>query len=81
MRCGRGFVFLLTLLDRLWPSLLRDAITVLGCLVPLDSFSILSFWCQLIAKLLLRGVLIDCLLTLDAMELGLLSFASLGESY
>ena len=61
---------MLTPLDRLLPSLLGDAVAVLGCQVPLDSFFVLSFRRRLIVKLLLRGVLIDRLPALDAVELG-----------
>ena len=61
---------MLTPLDWLLPSLLRDAAAVLGCQVPLDFFFVLSFWRRLIVKLLLRGVLIDRLTALEAVELG-----------
>ena len=72
----------LTPLDRLLIFLLGDAFAVLGCQFSLDSFFVLSFRRGLIVKVLLRGVLIDRLPALDAVELGGCSFfASLGESY
>jgi len=59
----------------------RCCCCMLVCQVPLDSFLVLSFWWGLIVKLLLHGVLIDCLVALDAVELGWLFFQSLGGSY
>ena len=56
----------------------RCCCCILVCQVPLDSFLVLSFWWGLIVKLLLHGVLIDCLVALDAVELGWLFFKSLG---
>ena len=46
-------------LDWLLPSLLGDAVAVLGCQVPLYSFFVLTFWQGLIMMLLLLGVLVD----------------------
>lgn len=70
------YVFL-TPLDRLLIFLLGDAFAVLGCHFSLDSFFFLSFWRGLIVKVLLRGVLIDRLHALDAVELGGCSFFAL----
>ena len=63
-------VLLLTPLDWLLLFLLEDDFAVLSCQSSLDSFFILSSWRGLIVKVLLRGVLIDCLPALDAVELG-----------
>ena len=64
-----NFFWFLTPLDRLLIFLLGDAFAVLGCQA-------------LIVKALLRGVLIDRLPALDAVELGGCSFfVSLEESY
>ena len=59
-------------LDRLLPSLLGDAVAVLGCQVLMDSFFVLFFRRRLIVKLLLLPVL-------DAVELGGCSLRVLGS--
>ena len=61
---------MLTSINWLLPSLLGDAVAILGCQVPLGSFFVLSFRRRLIVKLLLRRVLINRLPALDAVELG-----------
>ena len=71
---------MMTPLDRLLLFLLGDAFAVLGCQFSLDSFLILSFWRELIVRVLLCEVLIDRLPVLDAVEFGGCSFStSLGE--
>ena len=82
MHCAlwaRNCVLVLAPLDWLLPYPLGDDVAVLDCQVPLDSFFFLSFCQRLIMKLLLRGVLIEGLPALDAVELGGCSSRVLGN--